>query len=54
MSKLQGDKKIGELPEQRRLRQRMDEIIKEEIAETEHQDGYIAVEIPQRSEEENN
>lgn len=35
MAKLSGNRKIGELPEQRRLRQSLDEIIKEEIAELE-------------------
>lgn len=35
MAKLSGNRKLGELPEQRRLRQALDEIIKEEIAEME-------------------
>lgn len=37
MAKLSGNRKIGELPEQRKLRQSLDEIIKEEIGELESQ-----------------
>ena len=41
MSKLQGNRKIGELPEEKMMRQRMDEIVEEVIAETEHVDNSI-------------
>ena len=44
MSKLQGNRKIGELPEQKRLRQRLDEIIEEAVAETEHVHNFESLE----------